>query len=672
MKRPNLSKHRVTNLCHGTNLRRGTDPALGARKEDGRSPPDSKSTSCGEPGTTAENTEMPLAGISPTGVIDRGPAAVREVRVTRNRVNTVDIGSDMPHRAEITVPDGEPSQGRNRRSRREPSQGRDCHSHRQPSQERDHRSHREPSRGRNERGGSQDELDRIRQEHTRSESKKRWDRRSRSCKRGEETSRKEISCEDGRGDYPWSREISPAKKLNKVAEQKRDSTRKRDRSHGSSGSRSPSHERSSRGRSSGRSSRSTSTETTDLAMPSPEAQRPARYSQTKKKSSARTKFSSKNSDTRSDMSEDSESSECSWDTPFNRRELPPPPPGLCAPASSPLKRRKSIDGCATPRLLDCDRPDNTRALLAMEVPVFSLTEADREFLHEGKPVPRDYIARRDFESELMVFSPDIWIGLTRETILQQQGPPGSVQLCEDRIMASLLPRREWSRNEAQEVAAILKTLPLMLALCHHWEIRIPNPPDLPFLEVVVWDDPDCPRLGLKFRDFRSSMVSAERWVTVIRRILYWLGEAPSGRRLAQQLTMVLNLSEERWNLPITDWNTLVIQQLSIDPNVRRDWQQKQRQAGSEGSPPEHRAEGQDVRQVTLKQVEQTAEAAKSPPRDDSAPRTTSAPRAPPVATEAKDDAMLTIGVDPEEARELLGSPVGSPTDMEVDETVLDG
>ena len=44
----------------------------------------------------------------------------------------------------------------------------------------------------------------------------------------------------------------------------------------------------------------------------------------------------------------------------------------------------------------------------------------------------------------------------------------------------------------------------------------------------------------------------------------------------------------------------------------------------------------------------------------------------PVATEAKDDAMLTIGVDPDEARELLGSPVGSPTDMEVDETVLDG
>ena len=115
--------------------------------------------------------------------------------------------------------------------------------------------------------------------------------------------------------------------------------------------------------------------------------------------------------------------------------------------------------------------------------MFSLTEADREFLDKGKPVPRDYLARRDFESELMVFSPDIWIGLTHETILQQQGPPGAVQLCEDRIMASLLPRREWSRNEAQEVAAILKTLPLMLALCHHWEIRIPNPPDLPFLEA---------------------------------------------------------------------------------------------------------------------------------------------------------------------------------------------
>ena len=144
------------------------------------------------------------------------------------------------------------------------------------------------------------------------------------------------------------------------------------------------------------------------------------------------------------------------------------------------------------------------------------------------------------------------------------------------------------------------------------------------------------------------------------------GRGPSGRRLAQQLTMVLNLSEERWNLPITDWNTLAIQQPSIDPNVRQGLAAEQRQAGSGGSPPEHRAEGQDIRKVTLKQVEQTAETAKSPPGDDSAPW------APPVATEAKDDAMLTIGVDPEEAAELLGSPVGSLTDMEVDETVLDG
>ena len=234
-------------------------------------------------------------------------------------------------------------------------------------------------------------------------------------------------------------------------------------------------------------------------------------------------------------------------------------------------------------------------------------------------------------------------------------------------MASLLPRREWSRDEAQEVAAILKTLPLMLALSHRWGIRIPNPPDLPFLEAIVWDDPECPREDFRFRDFRSSGVSAERWAAVIRRILYWLGEAPSGPRLAQQLTAVLNLSEGRFNLPITDWNTVAIQQPTIDPELCRDWHQRQRQVGNEGLHPERCAEGWDIRKVTLKRKEQAAGTDEAPLRDDTAPR------APPAATETKDDALLTIGVDPDEARELLGSPVGSPNDMmEVDDAVLDG
>ena len=213
----------------------------------------------------------------------------------------------------------ERSRGRESHSRREQSRGKERHSRRQPSQGRDGRSHRGPLRDRNERGGSQDELDRIRKEYTRSESKKRRDRRSRSRKRGDDTPRKEVTHEDGRGDYPWSREISPAKKLNKLAEQKKDLTRKRDRSHGSS--RSPSHDRSSRGGSRGRDSRGTSTETTDVATPSPEAPRNVRYRGAKKKSSQRTKFGHKDSDTGSDTSEDSESSVCSWDTPLDRRAL---------------------------------------------------------------------------------------------------------------------------------------------------------------------------------------------------------------------------------------------------------------------------------------------------------------------------------------------------------------
>ena len=77
-------------------------------------------------------------------------------------------------------------------------------------------------------------------------------------------------------------------------------------------------------------------------------------------------------------------------------------------------------------------------------------------------------------------------------------------------MAALLPRRKWSRNEAQEVTAVLKNLPLMLALCHHWEIRIPNPPELPYLEAMVFDDSNCPRLGITYRDHWSSQVAAER------------------------------------------------------------------------------------------------------------------------------------------------------------------
>ena len=549
------------------------------------------------------------------------------------------------------------SKGRDNRTQRERSRGRESHSRREQSRGEEHhsRSHRGPSRDRGERGGSQDELDRIRKEYTRSES---WRRRDRH-----DTTRKEVVREGDRGDHPWSREISPAKKLNRLAEQKKDLTRKRDRSRDSSVG--PSRHRSSRGGSRGRDSRSASTETTDLATPSPEVPRSGRHSGARrKKSSARTKFGHKDSDTGSDTSEDSESSACSWDTPFDRRALPPPPPGHCAPASSPLKRRKSIDSWATPRPLNCDRPDDTQALLAIDVPVFSLTESDREFIDEGEPVPREYTKRRDFESQLLIFSPDIWIGLTRETLLQQRGPPDGVQLCEDRIMASLLPRREWSRDEAQEVAAILKILPLMLALSHRWSIRIPNPPDLPFLEAIVWDDPGCPREDFRYRDYRSSLVSAERWGGVIRRILYWLGEAPSGRRLAEQLTAVLNLSEERCGHPVTDWDTVVAQQPTIRQELRLDWHQRQRQAGNEGLHPERSAAVQDVRRVTLRETEQ---AAGSPPRDDSTPR------ALPTAAESKDDALLTIGVDPEEARALLGSPVGSPNDlMEVDETVLDG
>ena len=252
--------------------------------------------------------------------------------------------------------------------------------------------------------------------------------------------------------------------------------------------------------------------------------------------------------------------------------------------------------------------------------MFSLTESDREFIDDEKPVPREYIARRDFESQLLTFSPDIWIGLTQETLLQQQGPPDRVQLCEDRIMASLLPRREWSRDEAQDAASALKTLPLMLALSHRWQIRIPNPPDLPFLEAIVWEDPECPREDFRYRDFRSSLVAAERWVGVIRRILYWLGEVPSGRRLAEQLTEVLNLSQKRFGHPVTEWDTLAAQQPTIAPELRRDWHQRQRQEGNEGLLPAQRAAGGDVRKVTLKQTEQTAETAEVPPRSDTPPR----------------------------------------------------
>ena len=538
------------------------------------------------------------------------------------------------------------SKGRDSRAQREKSRGRESHSRRDRSRGEERSSHQETrgehSRDRGERGESQDELDRIRKEYTRNKGR-----------RG-----------DKREDHPWSKEISPSKKLDRLAAQKKDLTRKRDRSRDSS--RSLSRDRSCRGGSQGRDSRGASTETTDLATPSPEATRPKRYSGARKKSSTRTKFGHRDSDTGSDTSEDSESSVCSWDTPSDRRALPPPPPGHCAPASSPLKRRKSIDSWATQRPLDCDRPDDTHALLAIGVPVFSLTESDREFIDDERPVPREYIERRDFESQLLTFSPEIWIGLTQETLLQQQGPPDRVQLCEDRIMASLLPRREWSRDEAQDAASTLKTLPLMLALSHRWQIRIPNPPDLPFLEAIVWEDPECPREDFRYRDFRSSLVAAERWVGVIRRILYWLGEVPSGRRLAEQLTEVLNLSQKRFGHPVTEWDTLAAQQPTIAPELRRDWHQKQRQEGNEGLLPAHRAEGRDVRRVTLKQTEQTAETAEVPPRDDTPPR------AQPVATEPKEAALLTIGVDPEEARELLGSPVGSPSDlMEVDDTALD-
>ena len=228
-------------------------------------------------------------------------------------------------------------------------------------------------------------------------------------------------------------------------------------------------------------------------------------------------------------------------------------------------------------------------------------------------------------------------------------------------MVALLPRREWSRNEAEEVAAILKNLPLMLALSHHWEIRIPNPPDLPYLDTVVFDDPNCPQLGITFRDHRSSQVAAERWVLLIRRILYWLSEVPSGQRLAQQLTAVLNLLEKRFALPQMDWNTLVIEQPPINPDLRREWQEKLRRAGNEGLLPQHHTEEElrqlqrkeeDIRRVTMKKAQEQAEAAKSPPRDNSVPQDNSALRANPAlrapssTAEAEDETMLTLGWTP--------------------------
>ena len=125
------------------------------------------------------------------------------------------------------------------------------------------------------------------------------------------------------------------------------------------------------------------------------------------------------------------------------------------------------------------------------------------------------------------------------------------------------------------------------------------------------------------------------------------------------------VAREIWT-SVTDWDTLAAQQPTIAPELRMDWHQKQRQEGNEGLHPTRREENEDVRRVTLKQTEQTATTAEAPPRDDITPRVQ------PVATEPKEAALLTIGVDPEEARELLGSPVGSPNDlMDVDDAVLD-
>ena len=119
----------------------------------------------------------------------------------------------------------------------------------------------------------------------------------------------------------------------------------------------------------------------------------------------------------------------------------------------------------------------------------------------------------------------------------------------------------------------------------------------------------------------------------------------------------------------------------------REWQEKLRQAGNEGLLSKRRTEEElrqlqrkeeNVRKMTLKKAKEQAEAAKSPPRDDSAlrgdsaPRADPAPRVPSSTAETGDKPMLTIGVDPEEDRALLDSTVGSPTNMNIDDTVLDG
>ena len=75
------------------------------RREIG-SGPDIESTSQAGTGVIVANAETPLAGTSPTAVIDRGPAVAREVRASERCATTVDSRNAMRHRAEITVPGG--------------------------------------------------------------------------------------------------------------------------------------------------------------------------------------------------------------------------------------------------------------------------------------------------------------------------------------------------------------------------------------------------------------------------------------------------------------------------------------------------------------------------------------------------------------------------------------
>ena len=66
--------------------------------------------------------------------------------------------------------------------------------------------------------------------------------------------------------------------------------------------------------------------------------------------------------------------------------------------------------------------------------------------------------------------------------------------------ATLKGTGQETRNEAEDMAATLKNLVLMLALAYRWELGIPNPPTLKYLNAVMFDDPNCPRLEIVYKD----------------------------------------------------------------------------------------------------------------------------------------------------------------------------